>query len=198
VDGALLQDVARQLGVQVHGALRTFPVRSRVAMSSGLTSQKRSRCRAASRRSLPALATEAIPLCGEPLLRAEGEEVLLLGRHELRRVDRGQVVARPDHLADEVDVELLHVGLVLRVDVVEAALVHRHAADGPDRPVEVAAGDRLAAHAEELPALRREGDHGAPGHGRAARGRGRGRRGGRSIGTRSILQIGHWPGRSET
>ena len=194
----------------------------------------------------PALGGRRDAAAGELALGAQREQVLLLRRHELGRVQRGERLALAHLLADEVDEELLDVSLVLGVDVVDLALVHRDAADGADGALELPAGDGLAAHAEQLPSLGRERHHRAAGDdrpvhlvlvdghvvhphlvlarhggvdgrvhrravvddlapacggGRTCGGRGAAAppvAGEASIGTRSILQIGHWPGRSDT
>ncbi len=166
-------------------------------MSSGRMSQNSSRWRAASSRSRPPSATCGRPLLGQLPAGLEGQQVLLLGGHQLGAVDGQQRLAAPHQLADEVHVELLDVALELGVHVVHAALVGRHPAHrahaarqgprpGPGRCAAPAAGAARARASRS-----RARPRSRPGQGRPASPA-------RETGTRRMPQIGQSPAGPET
>ena len=72
------------------------------------------------------------PVAAEGPAGRVGEEELLLGGQELRAVDGEERVAPPHRPAHEVGLDRLDEAAELDVDAVDARLVDRHAADGPE------------------------------------------------------------------
>ncbi len=81
---------------------------------------------------------------------AQGDQVLLLRRDEVRAVYLHQRLAARDRLAGGVDVQLLDPALEARRDLVEQPLVRLDGAHGAHGAAQLARLDRFAAHAEEL------------------------------------------------
>ena len=157
VEGQLLDHVAGDVGVQVEGAfdlsglLECLDVLgAHIPQQQPLARRREQVERALGHRGDPAL--------GHLLLCVVREQVLLLCRHEIGAVDGQQRLAPPYELPREVDVEVLHVAVVLRVDVVEPPLVHRDPPHGSDHPRQLVMVDLFAADAEDLSLLRREGE----------------------------------------